>query len=147
MKAVRFLLWFWTFGMVAFGGWLGWMMLDRELPYAYFADESFVTPDPAPDGGRVTVDWRLRVNRLCPGSSLRTLTDVDTGRTVVTYDATPIIQSVRIADDHLTRTFMLPRGLPPRVGYRSLICFRCNVLQALFPLCQSTPTLTFNVKP
>lgn len=146
MKAFRFLLWFWTIGMTAFGGWIGWMLLDRQTPYVYFAEESYVTPDPAPDGGRVTVDWKLRINRLCPGSSLRTLADADTGRTVVTYDATPIIQAVQISDERLVRTFVLPRGLPPLVSYRSTICFRCNALQAFFPLCQSTPTLTFRVK-
>jgi hypothetical protein len=50
------------------------------------------------------------------------------------------------ADDHLTRALCCRTGYRP-VGYSSLICFRCNVLQALFPLCQATPTLSFRVNP
>jgi hypothetical protein len=128
------------------GSWIGWMYLDNKPPYEWDATRSVVSPNPAPQAGRVSVEWFMKVNRICPGSSQRILTDASTDRTVATYDATPAALSVKMGDQTLIRTFVLPRGLPPKVGYRSTVCFQCNALQAFFPLCVTTPTLTFQVE-
>jgi hypothetical protein len=146
MKA-RIGLVLWLITMSALGAWLAVMRLDSRPPYEWDATRSVVSPDPAPQAGRVSVEWHMKVNRVCPGSSQRVLTDASTGQTVATYDATPAALSVSVGDQTLNRTFVLPRGLPPRVGYRSTVCFECNALQTLFPLCVTTPTLTFNVEP
>lgn len=129
---------------IVIGCWVGWMYLDNEPPYVWDASASYVTPNPTEDGSRVSVNWKMTVKRLCPGSSQRTLTDAETGQTVATYDSTPAALSVKVGDTRLIRTFVLPRGLPPLVGYSSLVCFSCNPLQAYFPLCVRTPELLFN---
>lgn len=137
----------WFAGCATLGLWVAWMYLDIAPPYEWSAAESNISPQPARDGEMIAVSWKMKVNRLCPGSSQRILIDAATGQTVATYDATPAALSVRTGDEKLIRTFQLPRGLPPLVGYRSTVCFRCNPLQAVFPLCVTTPTLTFRVAP
>lgn len=137
----------WFAGCATLGLWVAWMYLDDAPPYMWSAGESYVSPQPAADGGMIAVSWKMKVNRLCPGSSQRILVDANTGQTVATYDATPAALSVSTGDERLIRTFQLPRGLPPLVGYRSTVCFRCNLLQAAFPLCITTPTLIFAVVP
>lgn len=136
----------WIAGSAFMGLWVAAMYLDHEPPYEWDSGRSVVSPNPAPQASRVSVEWHMKVNRLCPGSSQRILTDAATGRTVATYDATPAALSVRMGDQTLIRTFVLPRGLPAEVGYRSTVCFQCNALQAFFPLCVTTPTLTFQVE-
>ncbi len=145
MKA-RFGLVLWLLTMAALGSWLAVMSLDNEPPYVWDASETSITPNPAKGGEMVTVNWKMTINRICPGSSSRSLIDADTGMVIATYDATPVSAVIRTGDKSLIRTFQLPRGLPPRVGYKSTICFRCNVLQALMPLCVSTPTIKFRVE-
>ena len=145
MKA-RLGLIMWLLTMAALGSWLAVMHLDNDPPYVWDEAETTITPNPARGGEMVTVNWKMSIDRVCPGSSSRSLIDADTGLVIATYDATPISAVVQTGDRNLIRTFQLPRGLPPRVGYKSTICFRCNVLQALMPLCVSTPTLTFRVE-
>lgn len=130
---------------VLLGLWVSWMWVDNELPYTYFPDESAITPNPALDGGQVTVNWKIKVHRSCPGTSQRMMLDGKTRRQVATYDATPAVTSVTTADQNLVRTFMLPSGLPPEVIYKSNIGFECNLLQKIFPLRQVTPELRFRV--
>lgn len=133
---------------------------DSAPPYVWNDEESFVTPNPAPDGGRITADWMLDARRLCPGVSQRTLRDGMTivrdaigqpipysGQIVATYDKQPLGAITKYGDQRLARTFVLPRNLPPVVNYSSELCFRCNPLQYIpgFELCVKTPELQFRV--
>jgi len=67
-------------------GWVGWMYLDNQPAYEYLAGE--IQPNPAPQGGQVSLPWHIKVNRLCPGSVLRVLYDADSGAMVAAYDRT-----------------------------------------------------------
>lgn len=143
------------------GTYIAFMLLDNVPPYVWDVEKSYALPSPAIDGGRVTVFWKIKtVNRICPASSQRTFRDASTrdldkdgnripysGDLVATYDATPAASSVRSTDDRIVRTFVLPRGLPTTVDYSSHVCFSCNPLQKIWPLCLDTPELTFEVSP
>ena len=145
---------------IAVGTQIGLWAIDTQPPYEWDGPSSRVVPDPAPDGGRVTADWHLKVNRICPAISQRRLSDPATrridsegnpiphsGKTVATYDATPGAVSVQVGENVMRRTFVLPRGLPSQVAYASEVCFQCNPLQTIFPrsFCLTTPELIFNV--
>lgn len=137
--------------MTAIGGWIGVMWLDTERPYTYDQQLSFVSPNPAPQGSMVVVDWKFTKPpaRLCPGSLQRILRDAQTGEKLITYDTTPAAMSVTMDDLHLVRAFMLPPiRLPPEVTYQGDVCFQCNVLQTIFPrlFCLQTPALNFRVE-
>lgn len=113
--------------MAAFGSWLAVMFLDGP-PYIYNVAESFISPDPAPQGSMVQVDWKIaEINRICPGRVQRFFRDATTGEMVATLDTTPISRAVRKNDTHLPRAFQLPPKLPAVVTYSAEACFQCNV--------------------
>lgn len=139
----------WLLGCAALGSWLAVMYLDDQPPYEYDAQQSTVTPNPAPQGSLITVNWALtKVHRNCPGTVQRTFRDLDTGEVVSTLDTTPMSRSVRLGDRNLPRSFELPPNLPPVVGYSAEICVECNMLQHIYrPVCFRTPEITFHVTP
>lgn len=127
------------------GAWIGWMaFIDVQPAYEYLHGE--IVPDPAPQGGQVSLPWTIKVNRLCPGNVLRVLYDADTGEMVAAYDRTPSSISVQKDSARLVKSFQLPRGLPPRIRYTANVCFECNPLQKLWPICVQTPDLFFSVE-
>ena len=134
----------WLITAATFGSWFAISWLDNVAPYEYLS--GFVTPDPAKEGGRVTLIWQIRVNRICPGSVQRILSDEITGISVAAYDPLPSAQTVQMGDTELRKTFLLPDELPAIVGYDAKVCFRCNALQYVFPLCFPTPHVSFRVK-
>lgn len=129
----------------AAGGQLAYWAMDRQPAYEYLHGE--IIPDPAPQGGQVSLPWTISVNRLCPGNVLRVLYDADTGAMVSAYDRTPSSISVKIGDTKLVKTFQLIRGLPPRIRYTANVCFECNPLQKVWPICVQTPDLFFRMQP
>lgn len=134
------------FAATSLGAWLGVMYLDTQRPLVYDVSESFIVPDPAPQGAMVTINWKIaKVNRICPGTIQRSFVDKATGQVVATLDTTPVSRATREGDDHLPRSFQLPPDLPAVVGYSGNVCFQCNVLQHLFPLCIKTPEIVFHV--
>lgn len=133
----------WLLLMAAGGAWLAVMALDTQIPYDYVSGE--IKPDPAKQGARVTLKWQIKTNRLCPGSVQRVLTNEETGKVVAAYDPTPSSLTVSMGDTELPKSFLLPDDLPPRVGYDATVCFKCNPLQAFFPICFRAPHLTFGV--
>ncbi|QDM32113.1 hypothetical protein FNL55_12775 [Tardiphaga sp. vice352] len=128
------------------------MTLDNKPPYAWEGGpeigSSFMSPDPAPQGGMVTANWRLlEVNRLCPATLQRIFIDHATGATITTLDTTEASRSVNLHDQRLPRSFQLPSNLPPVTDYQTLVCFECNAYQRLVsPLCIMTPKITFRVQ-
>ena len=133
-----------SFLLLALRGWTGWMYLDNVQPYEYV--RGYVVPDPSPQGAQVSLPWEIKVNRLCPGNVLRVLFDAETGEMVAAYDRTPSSISVKMGDTKLVKSFQLPRGLPPRIRYTANVCFSCNVLQKIWPVCVQTPDLFFSVQ-
>jgi len=125
------------------------MAADNQPPYEYDAANSYIVPSIANDGDQLTVRWKIKVNRICPGSNSRVLFDRQTGVVLASYDPTPAAVSASIKDGYLNRTFLLPRGALPsgEIGYRATVCYQCNLLQKFVkPLCVTTPELTFRVR-
>lgn len=143
------LRWQMTIGVILCGlfAWAAFMAADTMPPYEYDVENSYIIPSKAHDGDQITVMWKLKkVNRLCPGSNSRILFDPKTRVQLATYDPTPAAISDSIKDGYLNRTFLLPRALPDgEIGYRADVCYICNPLQRIFPLCISTPELYFRV--
>ncbi len=125
-----------------FVGLPGYFAFDNEPPYTYLDGEVF--PDPAPEASQVTVRWTLKVNRICPGAVQRQL--IDSRGIAHTYDAAPAATAASVRDGYLFRTFMLPQNMPTgATRYRANVCFACNPLQFFYPLCKTTPELTFTL--
>ncbi len=130
------------------GGVVAYWYLDDTLPYDYHRFGASVTPNPAPPGGRVTVTWPVTIRRLCPGVVHRSLRDAATDRPIAQYDPLPAALTVAMGDPTIKRTFLLPaEDLPEIVKYSAVVCFRCNPLHAVFPICTMTPELVFRVSP
>ena len=130
-------------------GWVAFMAADNQPPYEYDAANSYIVPLVANDGDQILVRWKIKVNRICPGSGRRMLFDKKTGVILASYDPTPAAISDSIKDGYLNRTFLLPRGGLPQgeIGYRSTVCYECNPFQKFIkPLCVTTPDLTFSVR-
>lgn len=139
----------WIAVCLAMGSWIAWMTMDNASPYHWEGSpSSYMTPDPAPQGGYVTAIWKLtKVDRLCPASLQRTFRNHETGETVATLDTTEASRAVKFGDERLPRSFQLPPGLPAVTDYSTLVCFECNAYQRLIsPLCIPTPTITFRVQ-
>lgn len=130
--------------------WVAWMATDNGPPFQYLPEEqgSRVVPNPVKQEGAVKTEWLLTsVSKDCPRQIERLYYDRDTGELVTTQDATPLQTTIRKSSTQLSRSFDLPPGLPPRVGYRARACFQCNFLQRLFPICFLSPQLSINIIP
>jgi hypothetical protein len=158
---IRAMLGVWIVAAASFGGWIGYMYLDADPPFHYLGAEhgSRMLPDPVRGNDMLSSDWFLSdVKRDCPREVNRIFSNFDTGRIITTLDATPINKTVSTDVDHrlesgrdrLSRSFLLPSGLPARTGYHVETCFYCNLLQAVFPparICIKSPVLLVNVIP
>lgn len=123
-----------------FVGLPGFFAFDNEPPYSYL--EGTVFPDPAPEASQITVHWKLKMNRMCPGAVQRQL--IDSRGLTHTYDAAPAATSASVRDGYLLRTFLLPQNMPRGLTkYRANVCYVCNPLQLFFPLCKTTPEISF----
>jgi len=126
------------------------MLSDNVQPYEYDAEHSYIVPSTAHDGEQITVMWKLKkINRICPGSNHRVLFDPKTHVILASYDPTQAAVAESIKDGYLNRTFLLPREVLPRgqnIGYRATVCYICNPLQRIFPLCVTTPELFFRLE-
>lgn len=139
---------FWVAGLnlAAILGLFAYMLADNQPPYTYFGDESYIIPQRASPGHQVSVHWKIKVNRLCPGAIVRTIVDARTGART-SYDPTPAIVTIRPEDTSLDRTFMLPEGMGAgRKLYRANAEYVCNPLQRIWPLKVQTPDLMFEVE-
>lgn len=126
---------------------VAFMFFDTDPPYNYDASRSYIEPDHADGGDTVTSNWKVTMNRWCPGTMQRQLFDPRTGAIVSTYDTIPMAHhSIIDKDGYLRRNFILPRAISKgRTGYRVNVCFSCNPLQRLYPVCYKTPDLFFMV--
>lgn len=129
------------------------MLADTEAPYIYHADKSFILPEFAEGGDQMTVYWRVTINRRCEGFTQRVLFDPRTGVILATYDAAPMVPKTNIVSEiagdgpYSVRTFLLPQVIQKgKIGYRSAVCYSCNPLRRLIPVCTFTPDLFFEVR-
>lgn len=132
---------------------LAFMLADTEPPYEYHVNKSFILPEYAGGGEQMTVYWRVTVNRKCDGFTQRVLFDPRTGVIIATYDAAPMVPKTNIVREvdgdgpYSVRTFLLPQVIQKgKIGYRSAVCYSCNPLRRLIPVCTFTPDLFFEVR-
>lgn len=140
------LFWFAGYAIaIGFGG-CAYLLADNQPPYIYDIEQSYVIPSRASPGHQVAVHWSIKVNRLCPGSIVRTIVDARTGARM-SYDPTPGDMTIEPTDTVLDRTFLLPQGmgLGPKI-YRANAEYACNPLQRIWPLKVQTPDLLFEVE-
>lgn len=123
------------------------MWFDTTPPFEYDVKESQIVPQVAEGGMQIRVDWKVKVNRVCPGTNVRELFDPVTKSRLAFYDPVPTASDSAIDDDgHLIRTFLLPRRISKGpVGYRAHLSYQCNWLQRFFPLELETPELFFEL--
>lgn len=124
-----------------------YFLFDREPPYEYLSGEVF-PPDPE-IGSQISVHWRVKFNRFCPGWVQRDITD---RRGYVWHNVgTPvknILHAINGAEADIVNSFELPRqlGIGP-AHYQAHVSYRCNWLQNwVWPILVSTPVLSFEIK-
>lgn len=140
-----------AFVVVIFVAPLFWMLLDREPPYSEHAGKTI--PHEVKAGDQITVEWQMRVNRVCPGYIAREI--VDSQNVLWNYDVQPSIRREQQFDvagaprlTRLRRSFTIPeQAAPGPARYRSLSCYICNPIQQLWPVCIRTPDVNFTILP
>lgn len=124
-----------------FVAWFCWMAFDNTAPYAWEGGE--VHPDPAPDGAQVSIHWKMRINRVCPGIIQRQI--IDAREVIHNYDPVPAASGRDVSTDFWV-TFKLPMGMPPGPSkYRVHASYYCNPLQFIWPLHITTPEIVFTL--
>ena len=133
--------------LMVFAGAIVFMWFDTVPPFEFDASQSKIIPQIAESGMQIRVDWKVKVNRLCPGSNTRELFDPITKVRLAIYDPVPTAANTALeGDNHLIRTFLLPRRIAKGpIGYRAHLFYRCNWLQQFFPLELDTPELFFEL--
>jgi len=126
---------------------LVYMWFDTTPPYVFDASGSEIIPKKVEAGMQIRVDWKVKFNRICTGTNIRELFDPVTNARLAVYDPVPTASSAALErGNHLIRTFLLPRRLPPGpVGYRAHLVYKCNWLQNFFPIEMDTPDLFFEL--
>jgi hypothetical protein len=117
------------FGM--FGGWLGFMVNDRQVPVRFYATEVTNSPQPGTALRVRSTVWR---DKSCNTRVFRAIYDKD-NRRFVTNDLDFPAGVLPIGND----TFVAPIPIsleaePGPAVYRVHRKYRCNVLQWIFPV-------------
>lgn len=127
---------------------LFYMAVDRHPPYDYIRGE-VLPPDPVV-GGQISVHWRVRVNRYCPGWVERYITD---RRGYIWHNIGTPVKDIRPVapgqKSDIINTFDLPRQLGQGPAtYQARACYSCNPLQewARWPICVDTPKVLFEIR-
>lgn len=134
----------------------GHLASDRDRPYEFIKEKSYILPPSGRGGDTVTVVWRVNYTRTCPGFVERRLIDPQTDAIIAAYDPSPTANSVTRVNTtdppitELRKTFALPKVLQKgTIGYKAKLTYHCNWLQAVWPLFAikyETPTLLFTVE-
>jgi hypothetical protein len=140
-----------AFVAVIFMAPLFWMLLDREPPYVEHIGK--VIPPEVQAGDQITVEWQMKINRVCPGYIAREV--VDSQNVLWNYDVQPSVRREQQFDvsgiprlTKLRRSFVIPeQAAPGPARYRSLACYVCNPIQQLWPICTRTPDVEFSILP
>lgn len=124
-----------------------YFLADRQHPYEYVYGE-VLPPDPN-TGSQISIHWRVRFNRFCPGWVQRDITD---RRGYVWRNVGGPVKNIPAPakDEYadIVNTLELPRqlGMGPAT-YQAHVTYRCNWLQRWFwPISVSSPKLLFEIK-
>lgn len=125
---------------------------DRQRPYDFHVDGSFILPPAAEGGDQITVHWKVTRHRQCEGIVERQLVDPRTDVIIASYDPAPAaVNGVPVGSDVLRKEFTLPLNLQKgEMAYQAKLTYTCNWLQKIFPnalgIKYVTPPLKFTVK-
>lgn len=122
---------------------LFYMVIDREPPYEYI--EGSVHPDNPRAGDQISIHWHIKVKRFCPGWVDRFIVDGDDY--VWRNTGGPVRSNLR-HDSHIVNTVELPKTISPGLArYRAHVCYQCNPLHRVWPLCVAPPDIPFRIVP
>lgn len=128
---------------------VGHYAIDRQRPYDFHVEHSYVEPPRGFEGQEMTINWRITRHRTCPGTVERRLVDPNTGVIIASYEPTEANQHT-IEDGWIRNKFRVPRDIPGgNIAYQSLLTYRCNWLQELLPalaIRYTTPRIIFYVE-
>ncbi len=128
---------------------VGHFATDRQHPYDFFVEESYVEPPTGSRGQEMTINWKVKEHRVCPGIVERQLVDPKTDVLIAVYDPAPT--DTRGAEDGwLRKTFRVPKDIQAgTLAYQAKLTYHCNWLQKLMPaiaIRYTIPRLTFYVE-
>jgi hypothetical protein len=128
---------------------VGHFATDRQHPYDFIVEESYVEPPTGERGHKMTINWRVKEHRLCPGTIERQLVDPATGVLIAVYDPAPA-DTVGSEGGWLRKSFMVPKDIQSgTLAYQSKLTYQCNWLQKLVPFLAiryTTPRISFYVE-
>ena len=126
---------------------VAYFLSDRRLPYEYLFGE--VLPPMPAVGGQISIHWRVKINRYCPGWVQRTIIDEHGYRWYNIGGPVKNIMPVKRGDEaDVVNTLELPRMLSAGPAtYLAHVTYHCNWLQRWFwPITVDTPALQFTIK-
>ncbi len=124
-----------------------WMALDRDPPY--INSNGRVVPAKPPKNSNVTIEWDIKAVRSCQpteySSVTRTIVDARGVRHVYAPISATYGTIEQFRPDEIKRTFRLPLNVTGEVSYSANVCYACNPIQVLWPVCFTTPTIRFSI--
>jgi hypothetical protein len=120
-----------------------YMAIDRDPPYEYLAGN--ILPDTPHVGEQIAIHWHIKAHRFCPGRVARNITD-QSG--YIWRNKGGPVRENREQLAHIVNTIDLPKNLGAGPAtYFADVCYRCNPLHRIWPLCVRTPELKFEIRP
>lgn len=135
-----------AFGVVAIFGMPFWWLLDRDPPYTFELVD--VSPPTVEQGGELHITFTVRQNRPACGPGLVYRQFKEASGKLHVFDPVTRAEAPTIDDDKFTRIARLPESISPGPTiYRGISCYTCNPIHSWlrWPVCASTPPVTFNI--
>lgn len=124
-----------------------WLLLDRGPVLILQQNDSYVLPDPAPQGHRISIVWSAIERRNCDGVVIPRV--VDSSGRVFEYARQPAIYHdlMQPGKRSFTKTLRLPLGMAPGPArYEPIVLRWCNPIQQLvWPLRDPPLVIAFTV--
>lgn len=123
-----------------------WMALDRMEPYAITGGQ--IDPPSPVKGTEFTVTWEIKALRSCQpqySSVTRVIIDSQGFRHTAAPTQATFGTPEESSDDKIMRLVKLPENISGPAKYFSNVCYACNPVQVLWPVCMRTPTLDFMI--
>lgn len=121
-----------------------WMALDRMPPYEI--TNGRIDPSNPVKGTEFTVTWDIRALRSCQVQN-SSVTRVIISKQGFSYRAVPDKATYGTPEqrrtDEIKRPVKLPENIVGPARYYADVCYVCNMLQEIWPICMRTPTLDF----
>jgi hypothetical protein len=131
-------------GLIYLAGALGYWLTDRNVPVR--AISSFIVDNPVPQGGELQTHRIVERDRLCHTSIERMMFDSKNRR----FDMGTAIYpngAGRLGREEFIGVQQVPENMiPGPARYEALVCYRCNPIHWIWPVCEPIRTTTFDVR-